>query len=141
MILIDVNLLVYAFRADAKDHARYAAWLEGLLVGDEAFGMADLALSGFLRIVTHPKIFQDPSSTDKALAFAEMIRCQPHCSVVAPGPRHWQIFAGLCKVPGVRGNLVPDAYFAALAIESGSEWITADRGYARFPGLRWRVPL
>ena len=60
---------------------------------------------------------------------------------IAPGPRHWGIFAGLCRTTGVRGNLVPDAYLAALAIESGSEWISTDRDYARFPGLRWRHPL
>ena len=75
------------------------------------------------------------------MRFAETIRCCPQCVNVEPGPRHWEIFTGLCKAAGVKGTLVPDAYFAALAIESGCEWITADRGYSRFPGLRWRHPL
>jgi len=61
--------------------------------------------------------------------------------VLIPGPRHWEIFARLCRKIGARGNRVPDAFLAALAIESGSEWMTADRGFARFPGLRWRHPL
>jgi predicted nucleic acid-binding protein len=77
----------------------------------------------------------------EALTFVEHLRGQPTCVVVAPGPRHWQIFTSLCQTRGVRGNLVPDAYFAAMAIESGSEWITTDRDFARFPGLRWRHPF
>jgi toxin-antitoxin system PIN domain toxin len=141
MILIDVNVLIYAFRTDSYEHAQYAPWLNDLLDGDQAFGMADQVLSGFLRIVTNPKIFKRPSTIDKALKFAEEIREHPHCAVIAPGARHWEIFSRLCRTSGVRGNLVPDAYFAALAIESGSEWVTADRGYGRFPGLRWRVPV
>ncbi len=69
------------------------------------------------------------------------MRESPSFVPIAPGPRHWGIFAGLCRTTGVRGNLVPDAYLAARAIESGSEWISTDRDYARFPGLRWRHPL
>jgi toxin-antitoxin system PIN domain toxin len=76
-----------------------------------------------------------------ALAFVEEVRDQPNCVIVRPGPRHWELFTDLCRRVNARGNLVPDAYLAALAIESGSEWITTDRDYARFPGLRWRHPL
>lgn len=141
MLLIDVNVLVYACRQDVPDHDRYAAWLEELIHGDEPYGIADLVLSGVLRIVTHPTIFAVPSSLAEALDFAEQVRGRPHCVSISPGPRHWQIFTRLCRTARVRGNSVPDAYLAALAIESGSEWITTDRGFARFPGLRWRHPL
>ena len=141
MLLIDVNVLVYAFRQESPGDDRYAIWLENVLNGDEAYGVADLVLSGFLRIVTHPRIFGAPTSIERALAFTEQVRGRPHCVNVAPGPRHWEIFTNLCRKVGARGNLVPDAYLAALAIESGSEWITTDRGFARFPGLRWRHPL
>ncbi len=120
MILVDVNVLVYAFRQESPEGDRYAAWLGRLMSGEEAFGMADLVLSGFLRIVTHPGIFKAPASTDQALAFVEQIRGRPQCVTIAPGPRHWEIFTRLCRTAGVRGNLVPDAYLAALAIESGS---------------------
>ena len=65
----------------------------------------------------------------------------PNRVEVVPGERHWAIFSRLCREAGARGNLIPDAWFAALAIESGCEWITTDRDYARFPGLRWRHPL
>lgn len=141
MVFPDVNVLVYAHRRDAVDYERYSAWLRQLVESDEAYGMSDLVLSGFIRIVTHPRIFNPPSSTDEALAFARALWQQPNCVPIAPGPRHWDIFTGLCRRAGARGNLVPDAYLAALAIESGSEWITTDRGFARFPGLRWRHPL
>ncbi len=141
MILPDVNVLVYAHREDAQNHPRYRAWLEGVINGDEAFGIAEMALSGFLRVVTHPRVFNPPSPLEAAIAFADQIRGQPGCVVVAPGPRHWLIFTRLCRESNARGNLIPDAYFAALAIESGSEWITTDRDYGRFPGLRWRHPL
>jgi toxin-antitoxin system PIN domain toxin len=141
MLLPDVNVLVYAFRQDSPNHPRWKAWLDTLVSGDEAYGVSDLVCSGFLRIVTHPRAFAQPDPVDDALAFVDSVRSGPSCVIIAPGPRHWSIFTDLCRKVSAVGNLVPDAYFAALAIESGSEWITADRGYARFPGLRWRHPL
>lgn len=141
MILPDVNVLVYAYRADAPGHGAYREWLEGTINGDEAYGLSDLVLSGFLRIVTHRKVFTLPSPIGHALEFATALRDRPNCVGVVPGPRHWEIFARLCQEAGAKGNLIPDAYLAALAIESGSEWITTDRDYSRFPGLRWRHPL
>ncbi len=140
MVLIDVNVLVYAHRQDTPNHAAFRRWLEGVLQSDEAYGMSELVLAGFLRVVTHPRVFRTPTPVNRALAFTEELRGQPNCMVVEPGPRHWDIFTRLCQSAGVRGNLVPDAYFAALAIESGCEWMTTDRDYARFAGLRWRVP-
>jgi len=136
----DVNILVYAFREDAPDHDRYAEWLGALVNGDETYALADLVLSGFARVVTHPRVFRPPSTIVRALEFAEQVRSSPQCTIVSPGPRHWHIFARLCRTAGATGNLVPDAYLAALAMESGCEWITTDRGYGRFPGLRWRTP-
>ena len=140
MLTVNVNVLVYAFRHDLPQHERAAAWLGDLVGGDEAYGLVDVVLSGFLRIVTHPRVFAVPSTMDEALEFVEQVRDCRQCVMISPGPRHWEIFTRLCRTAGVRGNLVPDAYLAALAIESGSEWITTDRGYGRFPGLRWRVP-
>lgn len=132
---------MYAHREDARDHARHRDWLQGLVDGPESFGLSDLTLSGFLRVVTHPRVFADPTPIEVALAFAEGLRSAPVRVRVEPGERHFEIFSRLCRQAGVRGNLVPDAWFAALAIESGSEWITTDRDYGRFPGLRWRLPF
>jgi toxin-antitoxin system PIN domain toxin len=141
MRLFDVNVLVYAHRLDTPRHQDYANWLRNLLADQEPYGVSDLVLSGFLRIVTSPKVFKQPTPLETALAFAELLRSQPNCVPVAPGQRHWDIFTGLCRTAGVKGNLVPDAYLAALAIESGSEWITTDRDFSRFHGLRWHHPL
>jgi toxin-antitoxin system PIN domain toxin len=141
MVLLDVNVLVYAHRQDAPHHLQYLSWLEDLINSDHAYGVSDLVLSGFLRVVTHPRVFNPPSGMDKALAFAEELRNQSTCTMINPGPRHWEIFCRLCKTANIKGNLVPDAFLAALAIESGSEWVTADRDYHRFPGLRVRHPL
>ncbi|MGD1083208.1 MAG: type II toxin-antitoxin system VapC family toxin [Verrucomicrobiota bacterium] len=141
MIHPDVNVLVYAHREDAVDHTRYRQWLEEILQSGEPYGISDHVLSGFLRVVTHPRVFTPPSPIGSALDFVGQIREQPNCRLVAPGPRHWQIFTGLCHSLSAAGNLVPDVWFAALAIESDCEWITTDRAYERFPGLRWRHPL
>ncbi len=140
MLLIDVNILVLAYREDAPDHEVVRPWLENLLSSDNAFGVSSLVLSGFLRIVTHPGIFDPPSPFADALEFVEVLRSQPHYVPVEPGLRHWEIFTRLCQESAARGNLVPDAYFAAIAIESGCEWITTDRDFSRFPGLSWRAP-
>lgn len=141
MILPDVNVLVYAHREDVPDHERYRNWLAGVLNSPEAYGISELVLSGFLRVVTHPKVFRDPSPLGDALAFASQVKGQPHCVPISPGPRHWEIFLELLRETNAKGNLVPDAYLAALAIESGSEWVTTDGDYARFPNLRWRHPF
>ena len=140
MVLPDVNVLVAAYHEEASEHASCRRWLEDVLEGDEAYALSDLVLSGFLRIVTHPRVFNPPSSVSAALDFARVIRGQPHCVPVSPGPRHWEIFSRLYLGAETRGNLVPDAYLAALAIESGCEWITLDRDFARFSGLRWSRP-
>jgi predicted nucleic acid-binding protein len=66
---------------------------------------------------------------------------QPHCQIIVPGTRHWNISCDLCSQLNIKGDLIPDAWFAALAIESGCEWITLDRDFARFDGLRWRPPF
>jgi hypothetical protein len=139
--LTDVNVLVYAHREDSPDHQTYRAWLQNLVNGDAAYAVSSLVLSGFLRIATHPKVFNTPSTIGQALAFAKQIRDQPNAVPVEPGARHWEIFGRLCVDSGVKGNLVPDTYLAALAIESGCEWVSTDRDFRRFKGLRWRHPL
>lgn len=141
MILPDVNPLIYAFRRGAPNHALASQWLDELLRSDSAFGLSELVLSSFLRISTNPRIFDPPPTLDEALAFANSLRSHPNCVLVFPGPRHWAIFTRLCQATGARGNLIPDAYLAALAIESGCELASADRDFARFAGLQWRTPF
>lgn len=141
MILTDVNVLVYAFSSAAENHAAYRNWLDETLDDPAAYGVSELVLSSFVRVVTHPRVFDVPASLQTAFRFCEILREQPNAVIIEPGPRHWEIFQDLCRSSGARGNLVADAYLAALAIESGSEWITTDRDFSRFPALRWRHPL
>lgn len=141
MILLDANILVHIHRQDADRHAEIKDWIEGSLQQLAGVAVSDLVLSGSLRIITHPKVFKVPTPLAKALEFVEDFRSREKVRLLAPGPAHWEIFTALCRRVEARGNLVPDAYHAALAIEHGCEWITLDRGFARFPGLRWRHPL
>jgi len=141
VILPDVNVLVYAHRRDASRHDEYRHWLERAVAGPAPFGLSDLVLSGFVRIVTHPRVFVDPTPLPFAVAFVRAIRDLDDRVAVEPGPRHWSIFLDLCEQAGARGNLVPDAFLAALAIESGMEWITTDGDFSRFRRLRTRHPL
>lgn len=141
MLLLDVNVLVYAHREDVPEHERYRRWLEDVINGDEAYGISTLVLSGFLRVVTHPKVFGKPTPLAAGVAFTEELRSTPSYVEISPGPRHWHIFVELCQRSTAKGNHVPDAFHAALAIESGCEWITTDSGFGRFSGLRWRHPF
>jgi uncharacterized protein len=141
MLCVDVNVLVYAHRRDADRHAEFRDWLDEARNGAAPLGVSDVVLSGFLRVVTHPRVFADPTPLGDALRFADEIRSSPATVRVEATGRHWQIFSDLVRDGEARGNTVPDAYLAALAIERGATWVTADRGFARFPGLRWIHPL
>lgn len=141
MVLPDVNVLVYAHREDSVHHAPCLAWLESVVNGNASYALSELVLSGFIRVATHPKIFTRPSPLADALFFADQLRNRPNCVAVAPGRRHWDIFGSLCHDAAAKGNLVADAYLAAMAIEAGCEWVTTDRDFSRFKGLRWRHPV
>ena len=140
MTLADVNVLLYALRSDLKQHRVCRSWLDGVLQGPSAYGVSPQVLSSVFRISTNRRVFARPSLPEVAMGFCNAVLSQPHARIVAPGDRHWSIFEDLCARSGATGNLVPDAWFAALAIESGSEWITLDGDFARFPGLKWRGP-
>jgi len=140
MILPDVNVLICAFRKDATEHATCRPWLDKIVQGDARFGVSRLVLSAVVRITTNPRSYRTPSTVEEAFGFCEDLLSQPHCQIVEPGERHWDIFRRLCFETGTRGRRVTDAWFAALAIEWSCEWITLDRDFARFPGLKWQVP-
>ena len=141
MRCVDVNILVNAHRRDAVEHIRYVDWLDDARMAHEPLGLAEPVLTGFVRVVTHPRVFRKPTPIDVALDFVEALLVSPAVVRVAPGETHYSLFADLCRRVRAVGNLVPDAYLAALAIEQGALWITADRGFARFPGLRWEHPF
>ena len=141
MLLPDVNVLVYAFRKDCERHDEYLAWLTKSLTGSEPVGISELVLSGFLRIVTNRRIYAEPWTIHMAMSFCDAVLYGPTAVPVRPSARHWQIFADLCRKVGARANLIPDAYHAALAIDHDATWITTNRDFAKFPDLRWAMPL
>jgi uncharacterized protein len=141
VLLPDVNVLIYAHRLESPEHPRYADWLRGLAEGPEPFALSELGASGFIRIVTNPKIWEEPTSTEDALEFIERLRQRSNARLLTYGPASWDVFARLCRAARARGKLIADAYHAALAIEHGCELVTADGDFARFAGLRHRHPL
>ena len=132
----DVNILVSAFREDAVHHRRCRGWLTEALSGREQIGLSELVLSGALRVLTHPRIFHPPTPTEAATAFVDALLAQPSSATLRPGSGHWRIFRGLTATLSLTGNRIPDAYHAALAIEHGCTWVTLDRGFSAYPGLR-----
>ena len=141
-VLPDVNVLVGAFHRDATDHAAYAGWLSAQATAGGGLAIPDVVLTGMIRIVTHPRIFADPAPAAAAVAFVAALREAPGTSALAPTTAAWTTFEEL--VDGdrqLRGNLVPDAWLAALAIAHGCRLATSDRGFARFPGLDRVDPL
>lgn len=140
MILPDVNILIYAFRTEVPEHTICRTWLDAIILGDERFGLSPLTLAAVARVTTNRRAYVNPSSLNDAFGFCEDLLGQPHCQIVEPRERHWEIFKRLCVETDTRGPRVTDAWYAALAIEWGCEWVTLDRDYARFPGLRWHTP-
>lgn len=140
MILADVNVLIYAFRTDAPQHQLCRQWLVNLIKSEAPFGVSRLVLAAVIRITTDPRAYREPSSLEDAVGFCDDLLMQPNCHIMEPGDRHWDIFKRLCLQTDTRGRRTTDAWFAALAIEWGCEWITFDRDFARFPGLQWRTP-
>jgi len=141
MRLLDVNILVHAHRCDTERHHEIKEWLESALERPEGVAVSELVLSGCLRVITHPKVFKQPTPLSIALKFLESFRALTGVRMMAPGERHWHLFVSLCRNAEAKGNLIPDAYHAALAMEHGCEWVTLDRGFSRFHGLNWTHPL
>jgi len=140
MLMPAVNVLVYAHREESPSHERYAAWLVNLASGPEPFAISEFVMHGFIRVVTNPKIFDPPSTVAQALEFLDALLALPTCSVIRGGSNHWSIFRNLCETGELRGKIAADAVHAALAIETGCEWVTADTDFARFaPPLRWKL--
>jgi toxin-antitoxin system PIN domain toxin len=141
MLLSDINVLINAFRREARDHEVCHRLVEELVNGDSAYAVSDHVINGVIRVLTVEALHENPPTLDQILTFADQVRNQPHAIVLSPGERHWDIFTRLCHQTNARRKLIPDAYLAALAIEHGCEFVTCDKDFARFQGLRWRSPL
>jgi len=140
MLMPDVNILIYAHRADEERHEPYADWLKGLVDGPEPFSLSVLAAADFVRIVTNRRIYENPTPLPIALAAVEQLAAHPRCRLAAPVASHLQDVLRLCRTASAAGKLVADAQPAALAIAEGCTWVTRDGDFARFEphGLRWK---
>jgi len=138
--LLDVNVLVYAFRADVDRHREAAGWLADLITTGEHFAVSRLALAAMVRITTNRRTFKEPSSLPDAFGFCDDLLANANCTLIEPSAAHWDIFRRLCVKTDTMGPTTTDAWYAALAIEHDCEFITYDSDFARFPGLRWRRP-
>lgn len=141
MILTDVNVLVSAFRREAEQHEVYATWLTRVVDGADELALHDPVLSGFVRIVTNPRFLADPTPARFALEFVNRLRGAARARWLPAGHPTWDALGHLVdQDTGIRGNVVPDAHLAAAALAHGCRLATADRGFARYPGLRWFDP-
>ncbi|MCF7675184.1 MAG: PIN domain-containing protein [Akkermansiaceae bacterium] len=139
MILFDVNVLIYAHREDQVDHEYFRRKLEVVVHRATSFGMSPLVATGFVRIVTHPKFPNGPTPLPQALAVVESLMQQPNAHWIAPGKRHWELLADLCRRTHTTGKSVADAQHAAVAIEHACTWVSRNRDFSRFvaEGLRF----
>ena len=141
MIVPDVNLLVYAYNADAPLHAEAKAWWERALSEPTPVGLPWVSALGFVRLMTHARVLVSPLEPRTAVDHVREWLDRPNVEPLEPGPRHIRIFGDLLGALGVGGNLTTDAHLAALAIEHECELHSNDADFARFAGLRWRNPL
>ena len=141
MILVDANLLLYAYDPRADQHEASRTWFEATMSGPTPVRFAWLTLWAFLRISTNPRAFERPLSIAEAEAHVSAWLAQPAAGILDPGERHWEILQGVMKQGQATGPLVTDAVLAAIAIEHGATLCTTDRDFARFDGLAWSNPL
>lgn len=141
MILVDANLLLYAYYPRAEQHEASRAWLEATLSGSQLVRFAWLTIWAFLRVSTNPRVFDRPLSTAEAEAAVTSWLDQPVADILEAGERHWDILRNLLHTGQAAGPLVMDAALAAIAMEHGATLHTTDRDFSRFPGLKWTNPL
>jgi toxin-antitoxin system PIN domain toxin len=140
MLLPDVNVLLAGYRSDHAHHKLARRFLDEARSGSVTIGLSDVALATVVRLATNPRVFVRPDPVEGVLEFVDAL-LEPPAQLLQAGTTHWARFAELCRHLQLRGNLVPDAYLAAIALEQSAELITFDRGYGRYPGLRWRCLL
>ena len=140
-MLVDANLLLYAYDTSFEQHPAARRWLEATLTGPEPVRLAWTTILAFLRVGTNPRAFEHPLTVDEAVEIASAWLESPPVTIAEPTERHWDILARLLSVASVRGPLVMDAHLAALALEHGATLCTTDRDFARFPDVRLRNPL
>jgi toxin-antitoxin system PIN domain toxin len=140
VVIVDANVLLYAVDLASAHHERARSWLDGSIAGSEAVGLAWIALLAFIRIGTNPSVLPTPMTADEATGQVETWLGAPAAVVAQSTARHASVLRGLLRDTGTAGNLTTDAHLAALALEHGADIVSYDRDFARFPGVRHRLP-
>jgi uncharacterized protein len=141
MIVPDANLLLYAYDAASPFHRAAARWWEKLLSGVEPVGLCPVVVFAFLRLATHPKVFDRPMTVAEAKKHIASWLARPNARLLVAGPDHITSVCALLAKAGTAGSLVTDAQIAALALEYGATVHTADTDFSRFAGIEWKNPL
>jgi toxin-antitoxin system PIN domain toxin len=141
VIVLDANILLYAYDATSRRHAKARDWVERAFSGGTPVGLPWQTAGAFLRIVTNPALPGERFSVEEAARIVEQWYNQPNVRMLAPGEGHWPLLRQMIVEGQARGPLITDALLAALTIEHGGVLHTTDRDFARFPGLRWTNPL
>lgn len=140
MIVLDVNVVLAAHRADHPHHDVVRPWFDDLLAGDESFGVPDVVWASFIRIASNRRIFEAPTPLDEAFAFLRAVRSQPNHVSMVPTEEHLALFEDLCRRYDAAGDLAADTYVAAVAIDQDCSVASLDRDFARFTELEWIRP-
>ena len=141
MIVLDANLLLYAYDSDSQQHAKARAWVEQVFSDGTPLGLPWQTVTAFLRIATNPRLSGKRFTPEEAVQIVDQWLEQPNVRLLSPGDQHWVILRKMLAEGQARGPLVSDAHLAALTIEHGGTLYTTDRDFARFPDLRWKNPL
>jgi toxin-antitoxin system PIN domain toxin len=141
VIVVDLNLLIYAINEDTLQHARARRWWETVVSQDEPVGLPWLVILGFLRLTTNPKVMPRPLTPAQAVAVVDHWFAQRRVVPLDPTDRHWAIFKEIITGLGTAGNITSNAHLASIAIEHGGRLFSTDADFARFAGLRWTNPL
>jgi len=140
MLLPDLNVLINAHRTDSPAHVGARNWLRSAFAGEEVMGLCAPVLMGLVRVLTHPRVFDPPDTLEEAFAFVDALTGHPNAVVLNPGRDHLRLFREMCVSAEARGDLVADAYLAALAAETAATVVSAGGHFARFPDVDWRRP-
>lgn len=140
MLLLDVNIVLAAHRADHPQHGQVREWFDRLLTAGTPFTVPTTVWASFLRLCTNRRVFPVPTPLVDAFAFVDATCARPSYLLTSPGPRHLSVLRRVCMDAEATGDLVPDAVVVAVALEHGCEVVTMDRDFARFSAVRHSRP-
>lgn len=141
MIVVDANLLIYSYDTESPHHKKSRAWVEKIFSDIEPVGLPWQTVSAFLRVITNRRLPGSRLTVEQAIEIVEAWLEQPNIRIIVAGDDHWSVLKRMIMEGRATGPLVSDAELVALTVEYGAVLYTADRDFARFPGLRWKNPL